>query len=497
VQLQNYFEKFRANTIGYNQVFKTYYGNVKLVYADWIASGRLYGPIENRIVNNFGPFVGNTHSESSETGMLMTQAYHFAHQRIKEHVNADNHDVIITTGFGMTDVINKLQRILGLKISEKLRPFVNIPEELRPVVFITHMEHHSNQTSWLETISDVEVISPDKNGLIDLNNLDELLSKYRERKFKIGSFTACSNVTGIQTPYHKMAKLMHQNGGICFVDFAASAPYVQIDMHPSDPEEKLDAIFFSPHKFLGGPATSGVLVFDSKLYSNKVPDNPGGGTVDWTNPWGAHKYFNDIEVREDGGTPGFLQAIKTALCLELKDKMNIDNMLMREKELMKIMFNGLDNVDTLHILAGNIRDRLGVLSFYVDNVHYNLLVKILNDRFGIQSRGGCSCAGTYGHYLFNIDKSTSNKITHFIDTGNLSTKPGWVRLSIHPIMTDEEVHYITDAVKQTVKNIKKWQNEYTYDPLLNEFKSIHYDVLLVKTKTFSFLVNQIFPIRMY
>ena len=170
MQLQNYFEKFRANTIGYNQVFKTYYGNVKMVYADWIASGRLYGPIENRIVNNFGPFVGNTHSESSETGMLMTQAYHFAQQRIKEHVKADNNDVIITTGSGMTDVINKLQRILGLKISEKLRPFVNIPEELKPVVFITHMEHHSNQTSWIETISDVEVISPGRNGLIDLKN---------------------------------------------------------------------------------------------------------------------------------------------------------------------------------------------------------------------------------------------------------------------------------------------------------------------------------------
>ncbi|OLN32985.1 aminotransferase class V-fold PLP-dependent enzyme [Desulfosporosinus metallidurans] len=473
MQLQNYFEEFRANTIGYDQVFKTHYGNVKMVYADWTASGRMYGPIENTIINNFGPFVGNTHSESSETGMLMTQAYHFAHQRIKEHVKADENDVIITTGSGMTGVINKLQRIMGLKISEKLRPFVNIPEELKPVVFITHMEHHSNQTSWIETISDVEVISPDRNGLIDLKNLDKLLKKYSTRKLKIGSFTACSNVTGIQTPYHKMAKLMHQNGGICFVDFAASAPYIHIDMHPADPEEKLDAIFFSPHKFLGGPATSGVLVFDSRLYSNNIPDDPGGGTVDWTNPWGGHKYSSDIEIREDGGTPGFLQAIKAALCLELKDKMNVENMLKREKELMKILFNGLDKVEGLHILAENIRDRLGVLSFYVDTIHYNLLVKILNDRFGVQSRGGCSCAGTYGHYLFNIDESTSNKITHFIDSGDLSKKPGWVRLSIHPIMTDEEVHYIADAVKQAVNNIKKWHNEYTYDPYLNEFKSIH------------------------
>jgi len=437
----------------------------------------MYGPIENNIINNFGPFVGNTHTQSSETGMLMTQAYHITHQKIKEHVNADENDVIITTGSGMTDVINKLQRIMGLKISEKLRPFADIPEEFKPVVFITHMEHHSNQTSWIETISDVEVIEPDKNGLIDLDNLKKLLKKYSKRKFKIGSFTACSNVTGIQTPYHKMAKLMHQYGGICFVDFAASAPYIHMDMHPVDPEEKLDAIFFSPHKFLGGPASSGVLVFDSELYSNNIPDNipdnPGGGTVDWTDPWGVHKYSSDIEIREDGGTPGFLQAIKVALCLELKDKMNVENMLKREKELMEILFNGLENIEGLHILAENIRDRLGVLSFYVDNIHYNLLVKILNDRFGIQSRGGCSCAGTYGHHLYNIDKSTSNKIFHAINSGDLSEKPGWVRFSIHPIMTDEEVDYMVDAVKQTVKNIKKWQNEYTYEPFSNEFISIH------------------------
>lgn len=474
MQLQNYFEEFRANTIGYNQVFKTHYGNVKMVYADWTASGRMYGPIENKITNGFGPFVGNTHSQSSETGMLMTQAYHMAHQRIKEHVKADEKDVIITTGSGMTSVINKLQRILGLKISEKLRPFVNIPKELKPIVFVTHMEHHSNQTSWLETICDVEIINPDRNGLIDLNKLEILLKRYRDRQFKLGSFTACSNVTGIQTPYHKMAKLMHQNGGICFVDFAASAPYIHIDMHPDDPEEKLDAIFFSPHKFLGGPATSGVLVFDSRLYSNSVPDNPGGGTVDWTNPWGGHKYFSDIEIREDGGTPGFLQAIKTALCVELKDKMGVENMLKREKVLIKILFNGLDSVEGLHILEEDIRDRLGILSFYVDNIHCNLLVKLLNDRFGIQSRGGCSCAGTYGHYLLNINRYISNKIANFIDTGDLSQKPGWVRLSMHPMMTDEEAHYIADAVKQVVRNIKKWQDDYSYDSKSNEFKNRYF-----------------------
>lgn len=474
MELQKHFKEFRENTIGYNQVYRTYYGDVRMVYADWTASGRLYRPIEDKIANTFGPFVGNTHSQSSETGMLMTRAYHMAHERIKNHVNADKNDLIVTAGFGMTAVMNKLQRLLGLKIHEKLRQYADIPEEMRPVVFVTHMEHHSNHTSWLETICDVEVIPPGENGLVDPDNLEKLLHKYKGRKFKIGSFSACSNVTGIQTPYYQMAKLMHQNGGVCFVDFAASGPYVKIDMHPADPEEKLDAIFFSPHKFLGGPATSGVMVFDSSLYSNRIPDNPGGGTVEWTNPWGGHRYVSDIESREDGGTPGFIQAIRTALCIELKEKMDTEYMIKREKELMKILFNGLENIDGLHILAGAVHDRLGILSFYVDDIHYNLMIKILNDRFGIQSRGGCSCAGTYGHFLLNIDQYKSQAITNMIDEGDLTKKPGWIRLSVHPIMTDDEMNYIVGSIKDTVKYIDKWREDYIYQPDSNEFINIRF-----------------------
>ncbi|MCH7681910.1 aminotransferase class V-fold PLP-dependent enzyme [candidate division KSB1 bacterium] len=303
--LEDYFKKFRENVIGYNQTFETPFGRKRIVYADWTASGRLYRPIENKLMNEFGPFVGNTHTETTVTGTSMTKAYHRAHKIIKKHVKAGPDDVILTTGSGMTRAVTKFQRILGLKVPEQLMGQLNIPEELRPIVFVTHMEHHSNHTSWLETIADVECILPDEDGLIDLNNLKKLLDKYKNRQTKIASVTACSNVSGIQTCYHDVAKAMHAVGGLCFVDFACSAPYVEIDMHPADPLAKLDAIYFSPHKFLGGPGTPGVLIFDSKLYKNRVPDHPGGGTVTWTNPWGEHQYFDDIEVREDGGTPAF------------------------------------------------------------------------------------------------------------------------------------------------------------------------------------------------
>ncbi|HEX2984292.1 MAG TPA: aminotransferase class V-fold PLP-dependent enzyme, partial [Ignavibacteriales bacterium] len=338
--------------------------------------------------------------------------------------------------------------------------------------FLTHMEHHSNQTTWLESFCDVEIIEPDEEGLPSLVSLVRLLEKYNDRKLKLGSFSACSNVTGIKTPYHQMAKIMHQHGGYCFVDFAASAPYVNINMHPEDPLEKLDAVMFSPHKFLGGPGTPGVIIFDSKLYERKVPDQPGGGTVDWTNPWGHHKFISNIEMREDGGTPPFLQTIKAALSFNLKDQMGVDNIERREKEILSIIFPELKKINNLHILADNIEDRLSVVSFYIDGIHYNLVVKILNDRFGIQVRGGCSCAGTYGHYLLHVTRNQSDRITSKINQGDFSEKPGWVRASFHPITTNEEAYYFVDAVKQIAANACKWEKDYAYISGKNEFKYI-------------------------
>ncbi len=470
---EKYFEQFRKNIIGIDSEFISPYGTKKIIYADWIASGRLYKPIEEKMAKVFGPLVGNTHSESSETGTQMTLSYHEAHKIIKDHVNTGKDDAIITAGSGMTGMINKWQRILGLKVPEQLRHFIKLEGDLRPVVFVTHMEHHSNHTSWLETIAEVIVIKPDDQGLVDLNDLEKKLKKYESRKLKIGAFTACSNVTGIETPYHKMAKMMHEHGGFCFIDFACSAPYVKIDMHPADPLEKLDAIFFSPHKFLGGPGTPGVLIFDSKLYHNLVPDNPGGGTVDWTNPWGQHKFVNNIEAREDGGTPAFLQTIKAALAVKLKEQMGVENIRKREEELVAMAFAELKKIKGLHILAGNIEHRLGAISFYVDNIHYNLIVKLLNDRFGIQVRGGCSCAGTYGHYLLHVTPSQSKHITEKIDQGDFSEKPGWVRMSLHPTMKNDELYFICDAIKKITENISEWEKDYQYLSNKNEFVNFH------------------------
>ncbi|RSK26825.1 aminotransferase class V-fold PLP-dependent enzyme [Bacillus sp. HMF5848] len=467
-ELEQYFDQFRQNTIGHGQIFQTPYGEFPLIYADWTASGRLYKPIENKLLSNIAPFYANPHSEETITGKLTTAAYEKARQVIKKHVNARESDILICEGSGTTAAVNKLQRILGLRLPDQLISSVNLPMRKRPVVFVTHMEHHSNEISWRETIADVVQVRPNKEGLPDLGHLEELLQRYENREAKIGAFTACSNVTGIMTPYHEMARILHKYNGVCFIDFATSAPYVDIDMHPSD-EEKLDAIYFSCHKMLGGPGGTGVLIFCSSLYNRMTPDHPGGGTVLWTNPWGKHQYLSNIEKREDGGTPPVLQTIKASYAIQLKEQMGSKHMYNREKELIALLLDNLVSTPGIYVFAAERIERLGIVSFVAKDIHYNLFVKLLNDRYGIQARGGCSCAGPYGHYLFSINKQSSKLMTDYLDQGEQSAKVGWVRLSIHPTMTNYEIYTIINAIKEIMKFKDKWCDDYVYNEKTNHF----------------------------
>lgn len=469
-------KQVRKNTIGISQRFETPYGQKRISYFDWTASGRLYKPIEEKILKTFAPFVGNTHSESTETGASMTIAYHKAKEIVKKHVNANKDYVLLMSGAGTTGAIARLQRLLGLKSIEQINRFnkkkrVYKKTNTTPIVFVTQMEHHSNQTTWLECDCEVILIKSNHDGIVDIDDLSNQLEAFKSRKLKIVSVSACSNVTGILNPVYDVAEVAHKHGALCFVDFAAAAPYIKIDVNPKNKNQRLDAIFFSPHKFLGGPGTPGVLIFNKNLYSkNLAPENPGGGTVKWTDPWEGRSYYDDIETREDGGTPAFLQTIKTALCIELKDQFLTPDILEYEKQLTQYFIDEINKISGLHIL-GNIKTkRLGIISFYIENTHYNLVVKLLNDRYGIQTRGGCSCAGTYGHILFGLNKENSKKIMDKIEAGDLSIKPGWVRVSLHPTQLQSEVSKLISALKDISLNYKSWQKDYIYSPTSNEFR---------------------------
>ncbi|MGH1541187.1 MAG: aminotransferase class V-fold PLP-dependent enzyme [Arenicella sp.] len=472
--LENYFRPFRNNVVGIEHQHDFKQSPLTILYADWAASGRLYKPIEEYISDSLGPYVANTHTETSLTGCTMTHAYHQAREIIKAHVGANEEDVLLFDGFGMTAVVNKFQRMLNLRHGKSSHVEEQSGEDCkqRPLVVITHLEHHSNQISWLECDVDVVIIEPDGNGYPCLQNLEGILQSNESRSLLIGSFTACSNVSGIFTPYYEMAALMHKYGGYACVDFSGSAPYVDMNMHPENSDQNLDAIFFSPHKFLGGPGSSGILVFNKKMYERSVPDHPGGGTVTWTDPWGGHGYHADIETREDGGTPGFLQAIKASLAILLKDEMGVEKMLAREHEQKERLINGIKDQKVIHILELEKMQRLGFISFYSDQIHHNLFVKLLNDYYGIQARGGCSCAGTYGHILLGVEPAASQQIVRKIERGDLTDKPGWVRISLHPVMSNKEIDHLIEGINGVVENYSHWADDYQFNRSSGEYECL-------------------------
>lgn len=468
------FTSFRKGIIGINETIQTpYHEAIPLIYTDWTASGRMHEEIEKRMMHEVYPLIANTHTETNSTGKATTRLYHEAQHIIKKHVGANEHDILISDGSGMTGVVNKFQRILGLKINEKFRNQIELKEEDKPIVFVTHMEHHSNHISWAETIAEVCIIPADKNGLPCLTSLKDLVTKYANRKHKFASVTAASNVTGILVDYKSIAKIMHNAGGKCFVDFACGGPYLNIDMHPADELEQLDAIFFSPHKFLGGPSTSGILVFDKALYNNSIPDHPGGGTVVWTSPYRKPRYYDNIEEREDGGTPGFLQLIRTALAVRLKESMSTEKIAAIEHEQVAYVMARFEQMPQVKLLESHNKNRLAIFSFYIPEINHNIIVRMLNDRYGIQVRGGCSCAGTYGHFIFGIDETQSCAIIEEVESGKALAKPGWVRMSLHPTTTFEEMKYVCDSIEAIGLNYKVWSNDYNQNPTTGEVKHLN------------------------
>lgn len=470
--LDRHFSAFTKEIIGQWREFDTPNGPQRLVYVDWTASGRGFRGVEDAIADILGS-CGNSHSTHSFVGRFSTELYHQAHSIIRNHVHALDGDVVLTHGTGTTGVVNKFQRMLGL------RSDTHLPTKDRPVVAITHMEHHSNHTSWLESVAEVVIIEPDSDGLPNLDHLNSIAKNaHNSGQPFYASVTAASNVTGILTPVHEMAAIAHQHGGWIFVDYAASAPYVSIDMHPSDPSRSLDAIFFSPHKFLGGPGSAGVMVFNSSLYRGGRPVNIGGGVVRWTNPWGEYAYIDDIQAREDAGTPGILQACRAALAIGVKDAMHVEDMSARKHQLLHTALGRMDEIDGITVLAREHSDRLGIISFIFQEIPYGLATQLLSDRYGIQARDGCSCAGTYGHYLFSIDRASSKKITTQIDQGDSSVKPGWVRISIHPTMTNAELDHVMQAIAEIARFGRIWQSDYRYDRSSNTWRHFNHTPVL-------------------
>jgi selenocysteine lyase/cysteine desulfurase len=470
-------ETIRASIIGDDHALEGPYGPRRVTYADYTASGRSIAFVEEFIREQVMPLYANTHTETSGTGHQTTQFREDAREIIRRAVGGSDADCVIFCGSGATGAINKLIDILNLRVPNDLDARYalasRIPEAERPVVFIGPFEHHSNELPWRESIVDVVVIQEDADGHVDLAHLEQELTRYASRAVKIGSFSAASNVTGIASDTRAISTLLHHHGALSFWDYAAAGPYVKIEMTEDDALAYKDAVFISPHKFIGGPQTPGVLVVKRALLKNTVPACPGGGTVAYVNPE-EHRYVSDPVVREEGGTPAIIESIRAGLVFQLKEAVGADAIREREVDFIQRAIASWSTNPNIAILGNKAAWRLSIVSFILRHreayLHHNFIVALLNDLFGIQSRGGCGCAGPYGHRLLGIDLETSKEFEREIVRGCEGIKPGWVRVNFNYFLSETQFQFLLDAIHLIANDGWRLLPHYNFNPDTGEWR---------------------------
>jgi selenocysteine lyase/cysteine desulfurase len=446
--------------VGEDAVVDGPFGPRPMVYADYTASGRAARLVEDAVTRAVLPVYGNTHTETSFTGRQTTALRELARRAVRTACGATDDHGVIFCGAGATAAIDKFGRVLGLHLP------VDGP---RPVVFVGPFEHHSNDLIWREWPVDLVRVPLGADGRPDMAVLASGLEAHADRPLRLVTMAAASNVTGVLCDMRALARLVHRHGGILACDYAAAGPYVPIRMAETAPGagDGLDAVFLSPHKFPGGPGTSGVLVMARALARpGAVPSVPGGGTVAYVTA-DRQRYVADLERREEAGTPAIVANIRTGMALRLKELAGADWIAAREAEIVAETLADWGDHPAIEILGPRDVPRVAIFSFNIRAgdryLHHNLVVALLNDLFGIQARGGCSCAGPYGHDLLGLDDARTARHEALVLAGDSLFRPGWARLGFTVFQPDATRAYIRDAVRFVADHGAALMRHYSVD----------------------------------
>lgn len=454
----------RSGLIGEGMMIETPFGEKPLVYADYVASGRALSVVEDFVRDCVLPYYANSHTEASYCGAAMTRMREEARQRIGALVGAGDGCSVVFTGSGATAGLNRLVALLDIAARQARGE--------RVVVLVGPYEHHSNLLPWRESGAEVIEVAEAGSGGPDLDDLRAQLAAARGAALIVGSFSAASNVTGIMTDTDAVTRVLKQGGALAIWDFAGGGPYMDMSIQSGTDCAK-DAIVFSAHKFPGGPGASGVMILRDGMTPRVTPTLPGGGTVSFVSPW-RHKYSDRLSTREEAGTPNVVGDIRAALVMMVKAALGQTWLDRRQADLRARALRRWQAHPLLELLGKTTTQALPIFAFRVrdgrgGHVHHQLFTRMLSDVHGIQARGGCACAGPYAHRLLGIGQAQSEALFAALEAGEELAKPGWVRLNLSALMTDDKADYVIDCVERLAETAEDFAALYSCDETTARF----------------------------
>lgn len=377
-------------------------------------------------------YYGSIERGDGQKSLYCSDLYEESRNYLLKYFNAPEDIYTAIFVANTTDGLNMLSNIL-----------INSKDD---IVITTRMEHHSNDLPWRGkcNLKDVEVR---EDGRININDIEELVDKYRER-IKYITITGASNVTGYINDIKRIAKLIHKYGGKIIVDGAQLVPHKRVSMCQEDSSENIDFLVFSGHKIYA-PFGSGAIIGLKESFNMNPPDSKGGGTVDLV--LDDREIWLNTPEKNEAGTPNLFGAVAIMEAMKEVERIGFDTIEKNEKELLKYIIDGLKDLSRVRLYADNenINDRLGILVFTIDGMSYEEVGEKLSEVRGIGVRQGGFCSHPYTRRVLGI---ADNELQNYISKNGV---PGLVRVSLGIYNTKKEANIFLETIEYLCRRYAK------------------------------------------